>query len=160
MGVTVKYKKVDVTDIEIQKTIRWLDAEIFPEDKPVFFFGSHWFIGYVNSDPACYAGWRPHVLMDTVNELHHKEIYGFLYRAGVLKQYRGNRCQSALIRCREDDMLSQGITTSVSYTETYSVESMRSLISSGYKPYCPTVSTNLSGFGRQNKFVHWKKDLR
>ena len=98
--------------------------------------------------------------MDTVNELHHKEGHGFLYRAGVLKQYRGNRCQPALIKLREDDMLAHGVTISVTYTDTYSIESMRSMISCGYKPYKPTVATNLSGFGRQDKFVHWRKDLK
>ena len=160
MTLAVKYKKVDALDIEVQKQIRWMDAEVFPNDKPVFFYGSHWFIGYVGNEPACYAAWRPHVLMETVNELHHKEIYGFLYRAGVLKEYRGNRCQQALIKLREDDMLADGIKVSITYTEVYSIESMRSMISSGYKPYWPTVATNLSGFGRQDKFVHWRKDLK
>lgn len=159
MSVQVKYKKVDASDIEVQKTIRWMDAEVFPDDKPVFFHNSSWFIGYVGNDPACYASWRPHVLMETVNELHHREVYGFLYRAGVLKKYRGNRCQPALIKLREDDMLASGITVSVTYTETYSIESMRSMISAGYKPYKPTVATNLSGFGRERAFVHWRKDL-
>lgn len=159
MSVQVKYKKVDASDIEVQKTIRWMDAEVFPDDKPVYFFGSTWFIGYVGSEPACYAGWRPHVLMETVNELHHREVYGFLYRAGVLKKYRGNRSQSTLIKLREDDILAAGIKVSVTYTETYSIESMRSLINCGYKPYKPTVATNLSGFGRERQFVHWRRDL-
>jgi hypothetical protein len=159
MTIQVKYKKVDASDIEVQKTIRWMDAEVFPDDKPVYFYGSTWFVGYVGNEPACYAAWRPHVLMETVNELHHKEVWGFLYRAGVLRQFRGNRCQPALIKLREDDMLAQGIKTSVTYTETYSIESMRSMISAGYKPYKANVATNLSGYGRAAAFVHWRKDL-
>ena len=159
-------KKVDGRDKEIQKSIRWMDAEVFPDDVPVTFtIGSVWFILYQedgagwNVDPVAYAAWRPHIPMETIGELHWNPAMGFLYRAGVLPEARGKGYQKELIQVREIDMFGAGIKKSITYTDTGSIASMKSLIASGYKPYLPTAMTNLAGVGREAKFVHFEKDL-
>lgn len=181
--------KVDGTDIEMQKWIRWMDAEVFPDDVPVTFApGTVWFILYEEGlpntfeiggtplprpvlrldetysnhgvpEPVAYAAWRPHYPMETVGELHWQTGYGFLYRAGVLKKARGKGYQKELIRARENSMKEMKIPKSITYTNTSSIASMKSLMAEGYKPYAPTASTNLAGVGRAEKFVHWEKDL-
>lgn len=164
----MKIVKVNGANIEIQKTIRWMDAEVFPTDFPVTFAsGTIWFIGCEDEDieyrfvgdPCCYAGWRPHYPMSSVGELHWAPPYGFLYRAGVLPHSRGKGFQKELIKVREDSMREMKIKKSITYTETFSIASMKSLMAAGYKPYEPTVYTNLAGEGRAKKFVHWEKDL-
>lgn len=144
---------------EVQRWIRWMDGEVFPDDKPVAFPGVWWFVGRVNDEPVCYAGWRPHVPMETVGELHWREQWGFLYRAGVLPEHRGKGCQRKLIELREQHMLAQGIKVSVTYTDPISAASMRSLIACGYRPYKSDAKSNLAGVGRGDGFVHWRKDL-
>lgn len=147
-------------DLESQRWIRWMDGEVFPDDKPVTFaLGTEWFFGSENGEPFCYAAWRPHYRMHTLAELHWNKPDGFLYRAGVLVSGRGRGCQKELIKLREEDMKSKGITRSITYTDPISSASMKSLIACGYKPYTPILETNLAGLGRGDKFVHWEKAL-
>ena len=114
-------------DKNIQRWIRWMDAEVFPDDKPVAFsYGSRWFVGYSNQEPVCYAAWRPHYPQASINELHLWKSEGFLYRAGVLKDYRGHGLQKKLIESREIDMRKSGVRRSVTYTDPESAASMRS----------------------------------
>lgn len=151
--------KVRSGDIDAQRWIRWMDGEVFPDDKPVTFVGSHWFIGWVGKKPACYAAWRPHYPMDTLAELHWKQQQGFLYRAGVLPKFRGHRFQQRLVVHRENDMRAHGVKVSVSYTDPSSAASMRSLIACGYRPVEVTAKTNLAGVGRGDGFVHWQREI-
>jgi GNAT superfamily N-acetyltransferase len=156
--------QVPGNNIDIQRWIRWMDAEVFPDDKPVTFNGSTWFIAWngdvaFGTEPMGYAAWRPHYPMETVGELHWPEPQGFLYRAGVLKKYRGRGLQKQLIERRESSMRAAGIKVAVTYTDPVSAASMRSLISCGYRPFEPTPKENLAGVGRAAGFVHWKKDL-
>lgn len=153
-------RPVTVGDIDAQRWIRWMDGEVFPNDKPVTFVGSDWFIGWVDDTPVCYAAWRPHYPMDTVGELHWTEQEGFLYRAGVLPKFRGKGFQMGLIDVRERKMFARGCRVSVTYTDPGSAASMCSLIKCGYRPFKPTVKTNLAGAGRDGHFVHWRKELR
>jgi GNAT superfamily N-acetyltransferase len=153
-------RQVDGYNRDNQALIRWMDAEVFPDQFPVTFTGTTWFIAYTADDePAGYAAWRPHYPMKTVNELHLTEEYGFLYRAGVLHEFRGHGVQKMLIEAREQDIVSKGINTAISYTDPKSAASMRSLMSAGYKPFVPTPEMNAAGVGRGAGFVHWKKDL-
>jgi ribosomal protein S18 acetylase RimI-like enzyme len=145
--------------IDDQRWIRWMDAEVFPDDKPVTFVGSHWWIGWVGDKPVCYAAWRPHYPMETVAELHWTEQQGFLYRAGVMPEARGQGLQRDLITLREQSMREHGIKTAVTYTDPTSAASMRSLMAVGYKPYKSDAKSNLAGVGRGGYFVHWRKDL-
>lgn len=156
----IHFQKEEYDDKNIQRWIRWMDAEVFPDDKPVTFpYGTHWWVGYHSNEPVCYAAWRPHYPMKTLSELHWHTPLGFLYRAGVLPIARGNGYQKELIRLREEDMIKRGVTKSVTYTEPVSIASMKSLIDCGYRPYETTEDTNLAGVGRAGLFVHWEKDL-
>ena len=165
----MKIQTIDSNDIDMQRWIYWMDAKVFPEDYPVSFVGSHWFIGFDDQGlygkknrPVCYAAWRPHYHMDTLAELHWtKGVSAFLYRAGVLVEARGHGYQKDLIKVRETAIIKAGITTAITYTDPTSAASMCSMIASGYKPYEAQINTNLAGSapGKITKFVHWKKTL-
>lgn len=167
----IVFEKVIETNREVQAAIRWADAEVFPDDRPVTFNGSTWFVGVEVEDTTshipfswaerivAYAAWRPHYTMYSAGELHWPAPMGFLYRSGVLPKFRGKGYQKKLITLREEDMKLQGVKKSLTYTDTESIASMKSLIASGYKPYKTDVTTNLAGEGRAKQFVHWEKDL-
>jgi len=152
-------KFLPASGIEAEKWIRWMDGEVFPNDKPVTFIGSYWFIGWEGKQPACYAAWRPHYPTNTLSPLHITSAQGFQYRAGVLPAYRSRGYQKKLLAIRERAMLAVGIKEAVTYTDPQSAASMRSLIACGYMPFVPTKETNLSGEGRAGLFVHWRKAL-
>ena len=154
------FREVMWNDTNMQKEILWVDAQCFPDDSPVSFkFASFWWIGYLGIQPVCHAAWRPHVVSDELNPLHAPDVWGFLYRAAVLPSVRGKGLQKRMIKLREDDMRKRGITHSVTYTQTYSIASMKSLMAAGYTPYETTKATNLAGEDRAAKFVHWEKNL-
>jgi GNAT superfamily N-acetyltransferase len=157
--VSTHFTNVSADDIDAQRWIRWMDGEVFPDDKPVTFVGSSWFIGWDGGEPTCYAAWRPHFPMASVAELHWTEQWGFHYRAGVLPKFRGQGLQRELIGLREEDMRARGIKTAVTYTDPVSAASMRSLIATGYRPYKSDARSNLAGVGRGDGFVHWRKNL-
>lgn len=172
----------DTRDIEMQKWIHWLDAQVFTDAEgplsgagPVSFHGSHWFIAWnaANSNevelpatPLGYAGWRPHCGGGL--GLHWSQDYlpynpttlGFLYRAGVLNNARGHGIQKRLIAAREASMREHGIKTSVTYTDPLSIGSMKNMIACGYEPYSPTTADYLcESFESVGRFVHWCKTL-
>lgn len=152
-------KFLPASGIDAERWIRWMDGEVFPDDRPVTFVGSHWFIGWDGKKPVCYAAWRPHHVTADLNPLHLYEAQGFQYRAGVLPSHRGKGLQRDLIRLREKHMAKAGIKVAVTYTDPQSAASMRSLIACGYRPYVPTKEQNLSGEGRAGGFVHWRREL-
>ena len=132
--------------------LRYLDAEVFPDDSPFQFPMAHWFLGFNFSpnEPVAYCGWKavPRA----------SGLVGFHYRAGVLKKFRGKGIQQKMIKLRERQMREQSIEQAVTYTSADNAASMRSLISAGYRPYAPTSETHLAE-GRAG-FVHWLKDLK
>lgn len=149
----------EASGLDAERWIRWMDGEVFPDDKPVTFHGSRWFIGWHGETPACYAAWRPHYPTVDLNPLHLPKPLGFLYRAGVMPLYRGKGLQAKLIGVREVDMRIAGVEVAATYTNPDSAASMRSLIACGYRPYEATKETNLAGEGRAPAFVHWRRDL-
>lgn len=156
-AVVIRFAEAKGLDAE--RWIRWMDGEVFPDDKPVTFHGSRWFIGWDGETPACYAAWRPHYPTADLNPLHLPQAHGFLYRSGVLPSHRGQKLQAKLIELREVDMRLAGVKVAATYTNPDSAASMRSLIACGYRPYEATKETNLAGEGRAGGFVHWRKDL-
>jgi hypothetical protein len=130
-----------------------MDALCFPVDAPPVIAGAHWFIGWVGQEPAAYCAWKP-VEQDDIT-------VGFHYRAGVLPERRGHRLQRQMLRLREGLMRDRGLARAVTYTDADAAASMSNLIAEGYRPYVPTPTTTLSGFGRLGRvgFVHWRKAL-
>jgi ribosomal protein S18 acetylase RimI-like enzyme len=136
-----------------EELISRMDRTCFPIDEPPTMSGAHWFIGWDGEKPAAYCAWKP---VD-----HNGTPVGFLYRAGVLPDYRGRALQREMIRIREEDMRTRGMRAAVTYTDADGAASMRNLIAEEYRPYAPTPTTTLSGVGRLGRvgFVHWRKEI-
>lgn len=132
-----------------QRWLRWLDAECFPDDKPLMLGAASWALArYDDEDPVAFCGW-----------CRHGDV-GFHYRAGVHPAVRGQGLQKLLIAHRENAMRNKGIKTAVTYTEAYSAASMRSLIACGYRPFEADENTGLVLDPRYWKtMVYWKRDL-
>ena len=153
--IEIKFKPTTVGDVDEERWLRWLDAEIFPNDIPFLMKSAKWFIGWNIDVPVAYCGWKPHML----GPKHDLISTGFLYRSGVMPVARGQGLQKKMIEIREQDMIKNNIFVACSYTEVYSAASMRSLINAGYRPYEATDDTALTGLDRYKRFVHWKKIL-
>lgn len=147
----IVFKYVAKTDLESIRWLRWLDAEIFPNDNPSVIGTANWFLGWDKNNAVAFCGWKPHLL--------DLELVGFHYRAGVLSSHRGQGLQKKLIEIRESEMIRSNIKTAVSYTEVYSAASMTSLINMGYRPYEATEKTALCDLSKFRRMVHWKKTL-
>jgi GNAT superfamily N-acetyltransferase len=112
------------TDLEIVKE---LDAICFDGSR-IKTDGAEWWIAYYYREPVGYAGIRPS-----------SSFYdaGYLCRAGVLPDHRGNGLQKKLIRTRIKYAKRQGWT--VLRTDTRdNPESSNSLISCGFKLFSPS----------------------
>lgn len=150
MESVIRFEKVEpARDKSAARWLRWLDAEVFPDDVPFGFQMASWFVGWEGRDGVAYCGWKP--------VLQGSRMVGFHYRAGVLASHRGRRLQRKMLLLRERDMRRQNVLVAVTYTDAGNAASMRSLIGSGYRPYAPTKETHLAD-GRAG-FVHWRKDL-
>jgi GNAT superfamily N-acetyltransferase len=77
---------------------------------------------------------------------------GYLKRAGVLKEARGNGLQRKLITVRERKARKLGLTTMITDT-TDNPASANSLIRAGYKIFEPAYRWAF------NHSIYWKKDL-
>jgi GNAT superfamily N-acetyltransferase len=149
--MSIQFTSVDKSNLDMIRWIRYLDSEIFPIDIPSKIDPNHWFLGWHKNDAIAFCAWQE-CMSDGTN-------VGFHYRAGVLPAYRGMGIQKQMLKLREDDMNKFNLTVAVSYTEVYSSESMRSLISCGYRPFTATDNTNLTTIDRYKRFVYWKKNL-
>jgi len=116
---------------EDRRWLRWLDAECFPDDKPLILDAAHWSLVWQGPVAVAFCGWCRHL------------EEGFHYRAGVLPESRGQGLQRAMIEYRENAMRDAGIRSAITYTEAYSAASMRSLIACGYRPFEATATTGL-----------------
>jgi hypothetical protein len=131
--------------------LRWLDAEIFPNDNPAVVGTANWFLGWHNKQAVAFCGWKPH-LLDI-------DLVGFHYRSGVLTDYRGHGLQKTMVELRETEMRRSNLKVAVTYTEVYSAASMTSLINCGYRPYTANEKTALCDLHKYQRMVHWRKNL-
>jgi GNAT superfamily N-acetyltransferase len=81
-----------------------------------------------------------------------KQPAAFLYRSGVLKDYRGYGLQKRFIRVRERQSLKDGYNRIITYTSYDNYPSANSLISCGYKLYRPPTD-----WGVKNAYYFEKK---
>ncbi len=70
---------------------------------------------------------------------------GYLRRTGVLRQYRGQGVQRALIACRDREAKRLGIKENVTYTAKDNFASANNLIRCGYELYTPQCEYGLKG---------------
>ena len=128
--------------------LRWLDAECFPQDKPLVLGDAFWMLAWRQGLAVGFCGWTP------------RGARGFHYRAGVHHSARGEGLQVAMLGRREEAMRAEGLPVAVTYTEAYSAASMRSLIACGYRPFEADENTGLVLDPRYWKtMVYWSKPL-
>ena len=128
--------------------LRWLDAECFPDDKPLVLGDAFWSLAWRKGLAVGFCGWTP------------RGDEGFHYRAGVHPSARGEGLQVAMIKRREEAMRAEGMQVAVTYTEAFSAASMRSLIACGYRPFEANENTGLvlnPAYWRT--MVYWSKPL-
>lgn len=126
----------------------WLDAECFPDDKPLVYEDAHWSLLWRRDAAVAFCGWC------------RRGDEGFHYRAGVHPSERGHGPQKAMIEFREQAMRAGGIKSAVTYTEAYSAASMRTLIACGYRPFEADEKTGLAIDPRYwRTMVYWRKPL-
>jgi len=139
---------------EGERWLRYLDGRCFPDDKPLRLEDAfEWVLVTSKITPEAFCGWRP---------IDNMPAHAFLSRAGVLPEARGQGLQKFMIDLREDAMRKAGQVRSITYTEAYSVASMRSLMACGYKPFEPTkaiVHKIVVSKDRWKQMVYWKKSL-
>jgi len=142
----MQLRKVDpFDDDEAADDIRWLDGVCFVGTAaPVELEDATWWIGYDDGKPIAYCG-----VKDSATLLG----WGYMCRAGVHPQHRGNGYQQRLIRkriryARENAM--RGLRTDTSYDN---VASSNSLIKCGFKLFIPRHKWAF----RQS--LYWRLDL-
>lgn len=107
-----------------------LDQECFPSDHRPVLENSLWWVVWRGREPVGYAGLR-------VCENAQNKGLGFLSRAGVLRKHRGRGLQRRLIRAREAEARSLGLTDLVTYVALWNCPSLNSLVACGYRFYRP-----------------------
>lgn len=122
-----------------------LDRRLFPNDDPVYKPGSFWWLLCDDGEPIGFCGVR----------IIESGYSGFLYRAGVLPQYRGMGLHTKMIRARERWCRKQELTSCVTYIAPWNISSLNNLVKCGYKGYKPTY---LFG-GSPETVVYLRKDL-
>lgn len=120
----VKVKKT--TDLSLVKALHTI---CFPDDHFAGETNTVWWVGFDGSQPACFAG------LNVFSEGSKK--CGFLIRAGVQPNYRGQGLQSTLIKIREREAKRLGISTLITYTVVENTASSNNLIQGGFKLYKP-----------------------
>ena len=134
--------------------IRYMDAECFPEDVPFEWKDANFTIGEYTTDsecaPACYCAWKPVDFQGGT--------VAFLYRAGVMPEFRGKGLQSAMIKLREAEIRPQ-YKIVVTCTALYNMASITSLQNAGYKIYYPGERSGLPDVSHDIPSIHWYKNL-
>lgn len=135
-------KRVEL-NAEMTSRLYKLDRVIFPNDDPIGFDGTRWWVAEdEDGQIVAYAG------------LQHKYgDRGFLCRAGVLKAHRGNGLQRRLLRARERGARSIDMSRLITYTDKENIYSSNNLIMCGYKLYRPAEEWGCTGA------LYWYRDL-
>ena len=146
MGVnmSIKIRKVDVRDVDIAKTLIYLQKQCLPSDSICDIKKGHWWIAYDEQMfPVGFAGMvRSYNFFDC----------GYLCRAGVVEKHQGKGIQKLLIKARERHAKRLGWNWLISDT-TDNPASANSLISCGFKLYNPS-----SPWGFKHA-LYWRKQL-
>lgn len=142
--MNVFIRKVDPRDADIAKTLLYLQKKCLPYDVVYDVQKGHWWIAYdENLLPIGFAG-----MVRSVNWYD----CGYMCRAGVLEQYRGNGIQKRLINVRVQQARKLGWNWLITDT-TENTASSNSLISRGFKLYNPTEPW------AHKHSLYWRKQL-
>ena len=58
----VIFKFVAKNNLDDIRWLRWLDAEIFPNDMPAVVGTANWFLGWHEKQAVAFCGWKPYLL--------------------------------------------------------------------------------------------------
>ena len=123
-----KLERITIRKTKNSKAIRALEARCFPEDEPYDIAGAIWWLVKVGDFPIGYAGLKP---------LPYEKDVGFLCRAGILSNYRGQGLQRKLIKLRIKEAQKLGLKQLVTYTTTDNYASITNLLNQGFRFYSP-----------------------
>ena len=132
MAATVIDRRYTLRRADLPVAVMALDEICFPGDDRVNPAGALWWIVWQGKTPVAYAGLR---LCQDPRNLG----LAFLNRAGVVPGHRGRGLQKRLIRARIAAARQLAVNELVTYVMTYNVASINSLVSSGFRFYCPAT---------------------
>lgn len=140
----VSVKKVDTRDMDVAKTLLYLQKKCLPYDSIYPVNVGHWWVVYNESLlPVGFAG--------MVRSKHWLDC-GYMCRAGVIEEYQGHGIQKRLIKARMQYAKKLGWNWLITDT-TENPASSNSLISQGFRLYNPTEPW-------ANKHsLYWRKHL-
>ena len=145
MMAKFRIRRVDATNPRVWAQLVLMDSLCFGHDAPPLTDNSGvWWIASHDGAPAGYAAIKP--------SMSNPEDGGYMHRAGVLSEFRGNGLQKTLIKRRLSYAKSQGWDWVVTDTNN-NPASGNSLISCGFKMFSPS---NPWSFVSAN---YWRKYL-
>jgi GNAT superfamily N-acetyltransferase len=140
-----RIKRVDGTDDEIADELTWLHRICFDDNTHIpDFEEGYWWMAYdAGREPVAFCGMRQSQQYSDV---------GYLSRAGVLPEHRGQGLQVRLLRVREQQAKRNGWCL-VRTDTTLNPPSANSLINAGYKTFTPTQPWAFP------ESIYWRKEL-
>lgn len=143
----MKIRRVDNSDLLIQKALRELDLVCFPDTKneaPPLVDSGTWWVAMDGKKAAGYACIRPS---------YQRGDTAYLSRAGVMPEYRGRGLQKKLIRVRLAWARANGYDRAVTDSVSGNVASSNSLIACGFKLFRPAYLWSFT------HALYWQRDL-
>lgn len=126
--MTYRIRRVDPDDFHDE--LMEMQRVCLPNSAPIEFNGADdaddWWLAFVDDVPAGFASMRPSVAFS---------LTGYLSRAGVAPEFRGNGLQKRLIRARESFARRHGWQWLV--TDSFNPVSANNLMDCGYRAYAP-----------------------
>lgn len=139
----IQFKRLPLLNKNNRLVITKLQKLCLPDDEPYFPNNGWWWLGTDNKQVAAFCLLTPSSQWsDTV----------YLARSGVLPAWRGKGLQKRMINLREKFARTKGYSWIISDT-TDNVPSANSLISRGYKLYCPRKPWGV------DLTLYWRKKL-
>ena len=65
----IVFKYLAKSDLEGMRWLRWLDAEIFPNDNPAVAGTANWFLAWHDKQAVAFCGWKPYLLNTDLVEI-------------------------------------------------------------------------------------------
>lgn len=139
------YRIREVDSFEEADTLKELHELTFIDTAPPpdFEHGS-WWLCYLEDQPVGFAGLTPSTYLP---------LTGYLKRAGVRHEHRGNGLQRRLISVRERHARRLGWSTIYTDTATFNVKSSNNLFRAGFELFRPDPIWN------GEDFLYWRKSL-
>lgn len=136
---------IEADDLAGQALLAGLQKSVLPDDHPANTGLGWWWVIEVDNKPAGYCGMHPSMQWSDT---------GYLCRAGVLEQFRGNGLQRKMISLRERAARRVGFKWLISDTARWNLASANSLAGSGFKLFTPSRPWSFKDA------LYWRKQVR